>query len=625
MKVTREELLKIIGEESAAAKAAKKAGLVHLGFGRYGPKKGDKATHQSKDGKLVSVGDDTGGGEPEDKPFGGDTGTDADFPGEPPEGTREPEDAEEPEQSAHDKMGLEARELKLTMDSSEEGYKQQYIPILKNLSRKMKKGTYDKEKAVKLMMYYVSNGAKRYEKDFGGGGATGPSVGGFDKKTREEAARAYVEDFEDDWDNKNWDFMESIMFNGNKYRRINEDWWSDMSSDQQDSYIKKHPGSKQAQDAKEKDTSSVSRKGVDKVTSGTKAFSDKDTQETFDNIVNDENQRGRDIIDYGNMKAPLSARQHDNLVKGKRTAHLVKSSDPADKLKLLKIVSRVAKKNEMSRTGKELGETKMMKIESLLKENPAVAAAAAMATIKLMNPQTGRPNKAITALRNKDNPSHGKAVGIFQKLKNKFKKSDFDKEKDKVAKGADDWVKKQSQSDADFYKKQYAARTGKELGEIKMNESIKFHTITGNKRFMTKTALPILRKYGAKNVTVNQVAGDFLEIRFPIDSRKLKELDKELKRKNKKAYGGIVENRRNKMTKSQLREIIREVIKEEEDAFNQAIPAAIERYMKKFISAVQSGNLNRKRKIAILGRVVVALGLEPGEVSKYARLVKRGL
>ena len=77
----------------------------------------------------------------------------------------------------------------------------------------------------------------------------------------------------------------------------------------------------------------------------------------------------------------------------------------------------------------------------------------------------------------------------------------------------------------------------------KLNESIKMHTITGNKRFMTKTALPILRKYGAKNIKVNLVAGDYLEVRFPIDSRKLKKLDKELKRKNKTAYGGIVEGR----------------------------------------------------------------------------------
>ena len=298
-----------------------------------------------------------------------------------------------------------------------------------------------------------------------------------------------------------------------------------------------------------------------------------------------------------------------------------------------------------------------VKLEALIKENPAVAAAAAMATIKLKNSQTGRTNKAITALRDKENPSHGKAVGIFQKLKDKFKKSDFDKEKDKVAKGADDWIKKQK-DDAHYAKQYGAARTGTEL-----DESVKFHTISGNKRFMTKTALKILRKYGVKNVTVNQVGGDFLEIRFPIDSNKLKKLDKELKRKNKTAYGGIVENRRDKMkiTEDILRKVIRseikktlitesspgftkrefgdplptlkgvmkqhqnKVVKEDEESFSQPIPAQIERYMKKFIEAVGRGNLNRKRKLAILGRTIVALGLDPQEVSKYARLVKREL
>jgi hypothetical protein len=59
-----------------------------------------------------------------------------------------------------------------------------------------------------------------------------------------------------------------------------------------------------------------------------------------------------------------------------------------------------------------------------LQENPGAAAGAAMATIMLMNPQTGRKNKATTALRNKDNPSHKKAVGMFQKLRDKFKKKE---------------------------------------------------------------------------------------------------------------------------------------------------------------------------------------------------------
>ena len=41
--------------------------------------------------------------------------------------------------------------------------------------------------------------------------------------------------------------------------------------------------------------------------------------------------------------------------------------------------------------------------------------------------------------------------------------------------------------------------------------------------------------------------------------------------------------------------------------------------MRKFIDSVKRGNLNRKRKLAILGRAIVALRLEPSEVSKYAR------
>ena len=137
---------------------------------------------------------------------------------------------------------------------------------------------------------------------------------------------------------------------------------------------------------------------------------------------------------------------------------------------------------------------------------------------------------------------------------------------------------------------------------------------------MTKTALKILRKYGVKNVTVNQVAGDFLEIRFPIDSNKLKKIDKELKRKNKTAYGGIVENRRDKMTEDILRKVIREEIKkmitEDGDAFDAPNPAGIERYMKKFIAAVQGARLNRRRTAAILGRVVAAMGVEPGDLMR---------
>ena len=34
---------------------------------------------------------------------------------------------------------------------------------------------------------------------------------------------------------------------------VKEDWWSDMSPGEQAAYIKRHPGSKKAQDAKKKE------------------------------------------------------------------------------------------------------------------------------------------------------------------------------------------------------------------------------------------------------------------------------------------------------------------------------------------------------------------------------------
>ena len=190
--------------------------------------------------------------------------------------------------------------------------------------------------------------------------------------------------------------------------------------------------------------------------------------------------------------------------------------------------------------------------KKLLVENPIVAATVNhMTQMHLQNPQTGRKIKATTPLRNPNHPLHKTSVGIFKKIK------------DKLTPKKKEEPKKQSQSDVDFYRKQYAGRTGTELGENKMNESVKFHAISGNKRFMTKTALPILRKYGVKNVKVNNVAGDFLEIRFPIDSNKLKKLDKELKRKNKTAYGGIVESRIDKITEDIIRKVVRQEIKKQ--------------------------------------------------------------
>ena len=85
----------------------------------------------------------------------------------------------------------------------------------------------------------------------------------------------------------------------------------------------------------------------------------------------------------------------------------------------------------------------------------------------------------------------------------------------------------------------------------------KSHTITGNKRFMTKRAIPILKKYGIKNVKAAERGGFFLELTFDIDDAKLQKLDKELKKANKSAYGGVLE---------QIRKLIREEIQKLNEA-----------------------------------------------------------
>jgi hypothetical protein len=68
-----------------------------------------------------------------------------------------------------------------------------------------------------------------------------------------------------------------------------------------------------------------------------------------------------------------------------------------------------------------------------------------------------------------------------------------------------------------------------------------------------------------------------------------------------------------------------DINEEEKDAFDAPIPGQIKRFMTKFTDSLQKGNLNRKRKLAILGKVISNLGIEPNELMKYVRIVKKGL
>lgn len=62
-----------------------------------------------------------------------------------------------------------AYELELFMENDGQLYRQQFIPIIKNIQRKIKSGKYDHSQAPKLWMYYVENGLKKYAKELGSG------------------------------------------------------------------------------------------------------------------------------------------------------------------------------------------------------------------------------------------------------------------------------------------------------------------------------------------------------------------------------------------------------------------------------------------------------------------------
>ena len=96
----------------------------------------------------------------------------------------------------------EMRELKAYIDNDASLYRQRYMPILKNLSRKKKQGKYRKGLASKAFMYLIDDGAKRYTREYGGNVRDV-----FPKRQRKDLAKDYVEEFEQIFKDQEFDFM----------------------------------------------------------------------------------------------------------------------------------------------------------------------------------------------------------------------------------------------------------------------------------------------------------------------------------------------------------------------------------------------------------------------------------
>lgn len=97
-------------------------------------------------------------------------------------------------------------ELKLYIENDGDLYRQRVQPIMKNLARKMARGLYDPVKAIKLWMYLVDEGARKYVKEFGGPNEKWSNV--FPKQERWAVAKQFAEEFEDAVNNDELDVDE---------------------------------------------------------------------------------------------------------------------------------------------------------------------------------------------------------------------------------------------------------------------------------------------------------------------------------------------------------------------------------------------------------------------------------
>jgi hypothetical protein len=96
----------------------------------------------------------------------------------------------------------EARELELYIVNDSGLYRQSVQPVIKNLAKKMKKGTYDAAKALKLWGYTAGFGAQKYTKEFTGSGSGSEwahgSYGAFSPADRKEVAKGLAEYYADE-------------------------------------------------------------------------------------------------------------------------------------------------------------------------------------------------------------------------------------------------------------------------------------------------------------------------------------------------------------------------------------------------------------------------------------------
>jgi hypothetical protein len=65
------------------------------------------------------------------------------------------------------------------------------------------------------------------------------------------------------------------------------------------------------------------------------------------------------------------------------------------------------------------------------------------------------------------------------------------------------------------------------------------------------------------------------------------------------------------------------VVKESLDDLDTNLPQALDRYLEKMVSQIKGMNLNRKKEILVLAKVIEAMGIDKQELMRYIQNIKK--
>jgi hypothetical protein len=67
----------------------------------------------------------------------------------------------------------------------------------------------------------------------------------------------------------------------------------------------------------------------------------------------------------------------------------------------------------------------------------------------------------------------------------------------------------------------------------------------------------------------------------------------------------------------------KKAVKESLDDLDTTLPQSVDRYLEKMVSQIKGMNLNRKKEILVLAKVIEAMGIDKQDLMRYIQKIKK--